>query len=481
VTLWSAFTIIIGIPVWIVVFLGSALSRDTDGGIFLSVSEGVSSGLKLYVDIWDNKDPFFFILMSAASSLDPRIPFFMDLLWIPLASLGTWFIARKVMSLDRAGFLSLIVTPILIVGPYYMSGWTNTPGTSLVLLSWGFFASKRFVLAGIILGLLAFIKITVFPIGVLGIGILLFHRLTRASALRCSIATLIALGFSILSLVLMGWFSGYLEALGRNREYSNTVIAYFGFDDSPGGHLAKLQSELESKDWLAFGLVLILCALGAAAAFSWKSTTEFRVVAVWAVIASVGTAATLALTYVWPHHVQAVSLPLILAAIVCGAIVPTNWWHVAFLAAVILATFILSGWGSWVAFRDHVVSIFDQFEQRVVEIHQTPLDSHLLNSVPSNVFSYARLGTNDDRGFLGSVRPGATLKCPYFHLYDFSPPESFRDTLSCIQEVDVILKTSNFDAFARGYNATNVQPIIDYIDATFRCLEFEDRQLCSRL
>lgn len=132
---WSALTVLLAIPVWIMVVRGAVLSRNVDGGIFLSVTDGVSSGLSLYTDIWDNKDPFFFVLMSAASQANSNLSFFMDLLWIPLASLGVWLLARTVVNVDRSAFLALVVTPFLIVGPFYSAGWTNTPGTALVLFA----------------------------------------------------------------------------------------------------------------------------------------------------------------------------------------------------------------------------------------------------------------------------------------------------------------------------------------------------------
>jgi len=478
---WSALTVLLAIPVWIMVVRGAVLSRNVDGGIFLSVTDGVSSGLSLYTDIWDNKDPFFFVLMSAASQVNSNLSFFLDLLWIPLASLGVWLLARTVGNVDRSAFLALVVTPFLIVGPFYSAGWTNTPGTALVLFAWGLFARRKFVNAGIVVGLLAFIKLTLFPIGVIGIAILIVMKFNRAPVIRTAVASFITILISGLSLAGLGWLSGFFEAFGKNREYSSDVIVYFGFADSFFGHLSKLQTEWEMRFWVGVFLGLGLIFVGVLSAVAWKRERDFQVLILWSLIAAVGTLGILALTYVWPHHAQAVSLPLILSAVVAAALIPERWWFIGFIAVMLPLTFVLSGWGSWSTLTEHFDVLSVQYDQRVAEIAELPVDARLLNSITTSQFTYARLGTNDDRGFLGDVRPGATLACPYFHLYDFSPAENFVQTLDCIGDVDVILETANFNVFANGINGPNVQPILDYVSTNFNCLQIDDRRLCTRL
>ncbi len=90
----------LAVPVWIVVVRSAVLSRVVDGGIFLSVSAGIADGLRLYEQVWDNKDPLFFGLLAIPLAVAPSIAFFMDVLWVALTGLGAGLIARSAMNAD---------------------------------------------------------------------------------------------------------------------------------------------------------------------------------------------------------------------------------------------------------------------------------------------------------------------------------------------------------------------------------------------
>jgi len=481
-SLWSLVTLALAVTVWIMVFRGSVLGREVDGGIFLSISDGLANGLNRYTDLWDNKDPFFGALMAGASHLSPTLPFFMDLLWIPLASLGAFFIARSVTSGDRALFLGLVATPFIIVGPAYIAGWANTPGTALVLLGWGLLAIRRWVLGGLVIGLLFFVKITVWPIALL--GLLLFLVLggeKRRGAARALVAMAIMMATSFAVMLALGWLPGYIDMIGQNQVYSKVVITYFGFEDSPFGHIDKLFTDWTGAIWVAVGSAVLIALVGLVVSLLDRERhARELLISSFLVVALIGSVAALAFTYLWPHHAQALSLPLVLAAVVAGALIPSRWWFAPWVVLMVFITFVLSGWGSVSTFTNHYSALADQFTVRTAAISEVPVDATLLNTVSLPEFTFARLGTNDDQGFLGSVREGATLGCPQFHQYDFSPAEAFAEQLDCIQGVDVILKTTNFDVFANGMNAANAQPILDYVNANFNCLTVNDRQLCTR-
>ncbi len=233
--------------------------------------------------------------------------------------------------------------------------------------------------------------------------------------------------------------------------------------------------------WSAVIALILVLLIGGLWAVNPRMRSEDRLLlAAWALVLWVGTIGVLALTYVWPHHVQALALPTVMSVIVLAAIFPTRWLFPAFIVWAVAGAAVFSGWGSVRAAQDAWNQRSVSFDSKVSEIDEVPLDARLLASVPDSNFTYARLGSNDDRGFLGAVRADATLACPQFHLYDFSPPEAFGEALECIQGVDVVLLTDAFTVFGGSSRAPFAQPVLDYVGANFTCLRIDDRQVCTR-
>ena len=481
-TWWSLITVMLAVPVWIVVVRSAVLSRVVDGGIFLSVSAGIADGLRLYEQVWDNKDPLFFGLMAIPLLVAPSLAFFMDVLWIALAGLGAGLIARSVMNADRALFMGIVAAPLLMLGPSYVPGWTNTPGTALVLLTLGLFAHRLPLASGFAAGLLAFVKLPVWPIAVAALALGLVFPPMRRAAARALVSMFAAMGVLVIVLALLGWLSGAIDAFGRNRQYAVDVANYFGFQPSITGRLSRALVDWPGAVTWSAGIALIFVLLigGLWAVNSRMRSNERLLLAAWAVVSWMGTIGVLALTYVWPHHVQALALPTVMSVIVFAAIFPARWFFPAFILWVVAGAAVFSGWGSVRAAQDAWNQRSVSFESKVAEIDEVPLDARLLASVPDSNFTYARLGSNDDRGFLGDVRTDATLACPQFHLYDFSPPKAFAEVLQCIQGVDVVLLTDAFTVFGGSSRAPYALPVLDYVNASFTCLRIEDRQVCTR-
>jgi hypothetical protein len=281
---------------------------------------------------------------------------------------------------------------------------------------------------------------------------------------------------------LLGWIAGAVDAVGRNRQYARDVASYFGFDAGIVGRWSKLITDWPTSilwSGLAALAVVIVAALLWSIIPSQRSADR-SVVLLWAALAWVGTVGMLGLTYVWPHHVQALALPTILSAVIFAALIPQRWPFIIWLVVTALGGWLFSGWESPEAWQQKWNERSAAFDTKVQEISEVPVDARLLNSVPQKDFTFARLGSNDDRGFLGSVRKDATLGCPQFHLYDFSPPEAFAEALSCIQGVDVVLVTDAFTVFGSSSRAPFATPILDYVNTNFTCLRIDDRQVCTR-
>jgi len=481
-TWWSFVTLITAIPVWTVVVRSAVLSRVVDGGIWLSVSAGVADGLTPYEQVWDHKDPLFYGVMAAATLVSPSVAFFLDIGWFVVAGVGAGLLARSVMSADRAFFVGVVVAPLVLLGPSYVPGWTNTPGTALVLMTVGLFARRLPIGAGLAAGLLAFIKLPTFPLaaGALALAVLLGPW--RTAALRAIAAMFAAMGGVAVVLVLLGWFRGALDSVLFNRAYASEVATYFGYEPGVVSRLARALGDWSSS-------IVVSAAISLAAtlivAVVWLAVGRLRsaersLLAVWGVFLWSGTLLIIGLTYVWPHHAQQLALPTVVSVVLLAGTVPQRWVFPAFIALVLVVAFVVSGWGSWRAAQDAWAQRSSDFDVKVAQISEVPLDARLLASVPLSDFTYARLGSNDDRGFLGAVRDDAVLACPKFHTYDFSPPEVFAETLECIQGVDVVLVTDAFTVFGGSSRAPYALPVLDYVNANFNCLRIDDRQVCTR-
>jgi hypothetical protein len=478
----AAIIAVLGAGVWAFVMVSGVMSRTFDGGIFLSTVGGIRNGLPLYSGVWDNKDPLFYGTMTAFSSVAPILAFVMDWFWIALAAVGVVLIARRVVSTSTAVLLGVVVAPFLILGPAYEPGLTNTPGTAVALLCLGLLINRWWLWAGVAMGLLLFVKILALPVVILCALVLVAFPSLRRGLIKAGLGLVAAVLGGVALMAVLGWLPGYLTMLQRNREYSGDVIAYFSFDDSPLGHLTKLGQDWGSSQRLA-GLALLAILVAGIVSIvvrRARATEDETLVVVWLPVATIGVGATLAISYVWPHHAQALSLLSVLAAIVLALVVEPIRWRIAGWVLILLGAFVLSGWSSPSAVTDEFRARVEAFPVAIKAVDEVSPEARLLNTVPASTFMFARFGSNDDAGFLGDVRSGATLSCPEFHAYDFSPPETFSRLYACAETVDVILKTDSFDVFANGGVGPSVQPILDYVAATFDCLDIDARQLCIR-
>jgi hypothetical protein len=487
-TWWSLITLILGIPIWIgVAVLGVMPRTSLDGGIFVSVVGGIRDGLPLYTGVWDNKDPLFFGVMTAASFFSPYALHALDWMWAVLGAMGTYLLAKQVTSTERALFAGIVLAPLVLLAPFHEPGLTSLPGTGMTVLGLGLALSRRGLTGGVVIGLLAFLKLIVWPIALVALVVMLLAPALRRTALRSLAGMSATLAFGVLALVALGWWGPYLDALGRNRAYASDVIVYFGYEDSPIGHLRRMVDEwaispFGSSAWLSvvtMGAVLVLGIVVLVSRPTWR-TPERVTLVIWAGIAAAGTVGILALTYVWGHHAQAIALPALFLAVVAVSLIPPRWPFPVFAVIALVVTWLVAGWGSPGGAWDRVRAAQDSWSARWATVEAQPRDATLLSTIEASEFTYARLGTNDDGGFLLSAPEGATLACPQFHLYDFSPDADFAAMLECVTGVDVVLLTDNFVVFGNGGKAPVVQPILQYVQENFECLRVDDRQVCTR-
>ena len=448
----------------------------------MSTTAGIRQGLPLYSGVWDNKDPLFDGAMALFASVLPVLAFVMDWFWLPVAAVGTVLIARRVVSLPTALLVGCVATPLLLIGPAYLPGLTNTPETAVALLCLGLLINRWYLWAGIAMGVLLFLKIIVFPAVLLCALALLAFPTLRRGLLRVGGGLLFGAVAGVGLMAVLGWLPGYATMLQRNLAYARDAIVYFGYPNSPSGHLTMLGREWAATGWLAAaGLAAILVAAGVTLGVRhFRVPPEEVLTVVWLVICTLGIGAALALTYLRVHHAQVLSLVAVMAVVVLAQLVEPIRWRVLSWILILVGTFVLSGWSTPAQLLDVYRGRVAAFSATWADIDVVSKEAVLLNNVSAATFTFARLGTNDDRGFLWDTREGVILGCPEFHVYDFSPTEAYTRIDDCLRTVDVILKADSFDAFASPGNIGNVPSILDYVRINFTCIRLDDRQLCTR-
>lgn len=478
-TPWSVLTVLLALPVWWSVLHGAVLGRAVDGGIFLSVAGGINRGLPLYSGVWDNKDPLFYGVMAVADRVSPWAPFLLDWLWIPLACVGAWLLARAWASADRALVVALLAAPLIITGLGYVAGWSSTPGTAMALLALGLLVRGRSVAAGIALGLLVFTKLALVP----ALGLLVVVLCCIPSQRRTGVRALVSAAGTVLVGILLlagaGWLPGLIEMLRRNASYASDAMTYFGYSSDVGGRFSKLSADAATGVWVAIGVIVVIAVVAGIVAA--RDRHALRVLMLGALTTSIVAAGlVLALTYVWPHHVQVLALPAVVAAACLAGLIPSRWPLIAALPMLLAGAVLLGGWIPPSTLIDRLQATSGTWATASEAIETVPLNATLVNSIPGDAVRFAVLGTNDDEGFLRDVRPGAVLGCPQFHLYDFSPISDFDRAWACLDTVDAVVVTDGFAVFAQGGRKASAEAILGKVGSAFTCSRVADRQLCMR-
>jgi hypothetical protein len=371
----------------------------------------------------------------------------------------------------------------VLLGIAYQPGMTNLPGTALLLMGMGLLVSRLWWASGVVFALSVGAKITAAPIalGVL-VAALLVSDLRRRAVRSIGVFVLSLAGIAI-ALAISGSLLGYSDILMSNLRYSGDVMVYFGLAPDPIGHLQRLTSDMDAGRWWTSGTILLIGVVGAAL---WRTRSqEMTALLIWLWVSIAGTIGALVVTYVWLHHWQLLGLPAVLALIsatgIASGYVKERWQSQ--ITGVVVAALVVVPLGGWIPI-ERLASTWQSeratWPEWRSQLKDRSLESKLLETVPLSDFMVARLGSNDDASFLTDLPTSATLVCPRFHLYDFSPPDDFAEAFACLDRADAVLMTDQFVTFQNGGQGAVVKPIVDKVLGEFSCLRAEDRQVCVR-
>ncbi len=465
--------------IWVALLPRIIPGTRSDRGIFISVAERLLAGDILYLEVWDNKDPLFYYSLALGRMISPYADILLELMWIVGAGIAVYVMARKLgCNPPGALFAAFGMTPLILTGGLYRTGYTHLPGTALVLLVMAATVSRRFAAAGFLLAILAFLKLVMLPIALLLIlTVITFRKEWRAlvpgsAAFALSTAALAGLLYARQELF------PYLGAQVGNVSYSQGVLVEEQWG-SFVGHLTRVAS-----------IDAVVIAAAVAGAIVWAFVkgrrsggthpVERSSLVFWACAGSalVGALVVMGFTGMWDHHGQVLYVPAILVGV--GAVhrfqPEFNVRSVLPVAALVGLAVVLSGPTAPLRYGGAALV---SGPRALAELNDVSAEARAVLSVaPSG--TYARLGANDDDGHAYGLRDWK-LACPRFQQYAFDAAEVLKGVADCLPTAEVVLISpaagpKEGDSTWNAYWAKVESTLQD----GYACEKWQEERICSR-
>ena len=292
-----------------------------DPGVWLSVAARLLDGDRLYADVFDNKDPFFFY--SYALSLrvaGVRGPFALEVVWLAVGTLGLAMALRTLRVGTLAVVTGAVVYPLALTASWYVPGATMVPALAIAPLALWLWARGAAVAAGFLVVVAMLFKfnlglVVAAPlIALLLVGDRGASRRRRAVEGTCGAA--VALALCALLLGVRGELRPYLDTIAYNVHYSDAGVHGGGLH----AHLEIIREFFAaSGKWQLPAAVLATVTLLVVSLLGWqRGGAGFRRVSAAAVATLVAGFVTLATTAVFTVHLQLLAYP---AALGCATLV----------------------------------------------------------------------------------------------------------------------------------------------------------------
>jgi hypothetical protein len=409
-----------------------------DPGVFLSVAGRLLDGDRLYADVFDNKDPLFFYTYAGALWLGGwRAPFWLDAAWLALAGISIALLVRALRAPQSAVITSFLLYPLALTAAWYLVGMSMLGGLAVAPLAPWLWLRGRFAAAGAVLVAVALLKLNLAPLAAAPLAALLalgapdrarWHAFVRGT-LGLSGALIAAAAF----LGIRGELRAYLDTIAYNIHYSSARTTS---DDSLGRMVDHFRVVTDffylAGRWQLPAAILVLAMFGLVLCIVVvRGKRSELLLASVAAVTLLTALAVLALTAYGVEHLQLLAYPatLIATALIWRADAFLGRWGGA-VAATVVVLFAL--WSSLKAPGGTEVSTWwtsDPISPGAVGLKRAR-DRY---SPGVRTVDYMVLGSNSENGHAAFLGSGFDLTCRYFHLYAFSRPEQFDETLRCAE------------------------------------------------
>jgi hypothetical protein len=418
-----------------------------DPGVWLSVAARLLDGDRLYADVFDNKDPFFFYSYAFALRVGGvRGPFALEILWVLVGTLG---LASALRAL-RVGTLSMVtgaaVYPLALTASWYVPGATMVPALAIAPVALWLWARGSVAAAGFLVVVSMLFKLNLVLVVAAPLLALLLLGGTVVPRRRLAAQ---AVGGAALALVLTGLLLGvrgelrpYLDTIAYNVHYSDAGV----HDGGVRAHLGIVRVYFAaSGKWQLPLAALAAVALLVASVAGWRRLgPSFRRVAAAAIAALFAAVVTLATTAIFTVHLQLLAYP---AALGCATVVLALrrvWRPLAIVAATTCVAFAVR---ASLGQADLAALSIRTWTTAPVSTPGTALEAtraRLLREATR--VPYAVFGRNTEDGHAAFVARSMDLRCRYFHQYPFYREAQLRETIDCArrEKPELILVTTSF-------------------------------------
>lgn len=479
---------LIGI-VWVSIFLRTQPSPINDYQAFLQVGARLTQGDRLYVDVWDNKDPLIYWLAAIGSYERPYLPHLFELLWLLTYSVAIFVLGRKfqlsiLLSLVTAGALA----PLSILNLNYFPGSTELVGLALLACTFAAASSRKFVLSGLLSGVLLFAKLIYFPISVCFLAFILLREPRSGRVIRVMAGFAIAAGAFVALLIARGEWHGYIETMKINVGYSNTQTVDGSQMPASDAILSRLALFTQGvSQWLLLLIVLLLTVtwilifrLGVRQSGTLKSA--------WFLVAITFSTSCLVLlvTAKLSHHLTLLSLSGVLCIIlVLSTIENIEPWNLTFAAktlrggligAVILLALLASGLA---APGDQVFLTISGRDRIAASLPQDAATSWLQEHPSTRNSPIAFIGRGTQVPATATNIPW-NLGCRFIGQRPSDAPWMFQETLTCLSTAKIVIvgKDAIPSEGAAEYNAF-LEEVNRRLLMRFNCRTFNEIEVCS--
>ena len=468
---------------WLLV-IGMTIPRAISGGVadygfFTAVAERMRAGDTLYVEVWDNKDPFVFFFLAIARNVGPNGvigSWLLEISWVVIAAIALYVIGKRTQIPSiLAAFSAFVLAPIVILGMPYFMGNTHLPAIALLLAALALIYTNHPVGAGIAIGVLLFFKLVMVPIALVTITAALLANRKRPAmvpVLGGLTATLASIG---LLLAIRGELVAFVDTQVHNILYSQSPIVsaeQTGLVQKIGQHVVILVNPHIA------GLILVTALIGIAT-IPYLAANKHRwpeLSGLWWTTAAAFVMAglTIVATGKWFHHANIFAVSSTLAIVLLAGWLTNQRSTTALIAAILTAavTYPLAATPP----PAHYTSALTEFGQRWSEA--TTVDSltrALRDREPTSV------------SFIGESVPRSggleewTIACRHVAQRPFNPAEIFTETLECLPTSQTIVLTRDFapepnfpafEAFISG--------VEDLTEREYTCERVETYRICER-